>query len=459
MAGLADDEVWSDESLGDSLLPYVDVKPGANLKHALLSPHSSGMNLETPGGTRGLFSVLGESEGPCVCLYDSASKSCVKRISPDLGGAGFETRKAKRIGVIHTNHAFYSSELYVAACNSSVYIFKICPLDNDADNGGPKSTGLKLVRKFINLNFQVLDIGVSKWTTHSNDDDTLPCKDAYVFVLGSLAGAFMYTCETHLLENEEDGSCIAENNLLRQIKSSQYSVSNVAVGHATALVSMACKDGRCMVVEYGREHGRESTVAAEYRISTDKADGRITDLAFNNDDTLLIVSFWPGHVYVYKPAVVEMAGKMASLWLQTYCLPSINLLSNSDIKFPRFSPSMNPTVFTVAHLDTHDMIFIYQGRFAKWVVVNPRSGKRYFHVEKMIGNKLQQLLTPAREIGGSDDYSFHERISAFCITAIKSVRQEPSKQKAGDWISENCIFEITFVCLTNKKMYQFRIRA
>ena len=53
----------------------------------------------------------------------------------------------------------------------------------------------------------------------------------------------MYTFETQLLENGENGSCVVENSLLRQLKSSQYCVSNVAVGHVTNLVSMACKDG------------------------------------------------------------------------------------------------------------------------------------------------------------------------------------------------------------------------
>eukprot|EP00944_MAST-04C_sp_MAST-4C-sp1_P014576 g14576.t1 len=460
MAALADEEPDRENgNSGNGWLQYVDVKPGANLKHALLSPYSSNACLETPGNPLQLFSILGESEGPCVCLYDSNSKSCVKIISSDHVGGGFETLKTKRIGVIHTNHAFYSNELFVAAYSSSVYIFKISSLDDDANASNSKPVALKLVRQFTNLNFQVLDVGISKWTTHPSDDDTLSLKDSYVLVLGGSAGAFMYTFETQLLENDEKDCCVVENSLLRQLKSSQYCVSNVAVGHVTNLVSMACKDGRCMVLDYGHGYDKGSTVTSEYRISTDKTDGRITDLAFNSDDTLLIVSFWPGHVYVYKPAAIETVGNKASLWLQTYCLPSINLTTSSDINFPRFSPSMNPTVFSVAHLGKHDVVFIYQGRFDRWVVVDPRSGRRYFLVERMIGFELKRLLSPAREIGGSDDYSFHERISAFCITAIKCFHRESHEKTVNNCIREDCNFEIEFVCLTNKKVYQFRIRV
>ena len=180
MAALADEELGrvNEDSGGNGSLQYVDVKPGANLKHALLSPYSSNAYLETLGDSLQLFSLLGESEGPCICLYDSNSKSCVKTISANHGGGGFETRKMERIGVIHTNHAFCSNELFVAAYSSSVYIFKISSLDNDANSRNSKHTVLKLVRKFTNLNFQVLDIGISKWTTHPSEGDALSPKDS-----------------------------------------------------------------------------------------------------------------------------------------------------------------------------------------------------------------------------------------------------------------------------------------
>ena len=131
-------------------------------------------------------------------------------------------RKTERIGVIHTNHAFCSNELFVAAYSSSVYIFKISSLDDDANASNSKPVALKLVRQFTNLNFQVLDVGISKWTTHPSD--ALSLKDSYVLVLGGSAGAFMYTFETQLLENDEKDCCVVENSLLRQLKSSQYCV-------------------------------------------------------------------------------------------------------------------------------------------------------------------------------------------------------------------------------------------
>ena len=55
----------------------------------------------------------------------------------------------------------------------------------------------------------------------------------------------------------------------------------------------------------------------------------------------------------------------------------------------RFSPSINPTMFSIVRMnDAIDVLFIYQGRFDKWIVVNPLNGIRYYKIEKLIVNGL-----------------------------------------------------------------------
>ena len=99
-----------------------------------------------------------------------------------------------------------------------------------------------------------------------------------------------------------------------------------------------------------------NNIIDEFKIYMEKSDGRITDISFNCDDTILAISFWFGQVYVYKCITSPTTTKIMNdggnnntnnkIWIQTYCLPSIVLSLHQEKKDNRrFSPSINPTMF------------------------------------------------------------------------------------------------------------------
>ena len=151
-------------------------------------------------------------------------------------------------------------------------------------------------------------------------------------------------------------------------------------------------------------------------------------------------------------------------------------------KYPRFSPSVNPTIFTFVRVNNKtDILFIYQGRFNRWIVVNPLNGVRYFEVEHLIDRKLN--ITNRNNIhdgtNNADDNMFCECINGFCIIGMEKKKKKndatsPTKEmeKEGDQVmltkeffdadsggnnNEDEMVEMVVVCITNKKLYQFTI--
>ena len=196
--------------------------------------------------------------------------------------------------VVHTSHGFYLNKLFIATHGTNIYIYKIVN-DKNNTNGPPM---LKLMIRFINLNFQILDVDVSKWVTQETINNNR--EEEYIFAFGSPAGGFIYKHECKLFDNNSHKECVMENAMIQQFKSSQYNISNITLGHQKHIVAIGCKDGRCFIVNQDSKKNNNNHVSNESKIYMEKSDGRITDMSFNNDDTMLAISFWHGHVYVYK---------------------------------------------------------------------------------------------------------------------------------------------------------------
>ena len=95
----------------------------------------------------------------------------------------------------------------------------------------------------------------------------------------------------------------------------------------------------------------------------------------------------------------------------------------------RFSPSINPTMFSIVRMnDVIDVLFIYQGRFDKWIVVNPLNGIRYYKIEKLIVNglineKKKRMLAMAKSQEEEDTETI-ERVTGFCISNMMKKQKE-----------------------------------
>ena len=160
----------------------ITTKPGANLKNTLISPYSNNAYImlqnnivkdnddDNKQNNIQLFSLLGELNGPCISLYDNNNFNIVKHITLDNSKNNVNNDNNS---VIHTSHRFYLNELYIAIYGTNIYIYKI------------KNDKIILFLQFVNLNFQILDMDVSKWMISNNNKYV----EQYIFVFGSPAGA------------------------------------------------------------------------------------------------------------------------------------------------------------------------------------------------------------------------------------------------------------------------------
>ena len=476
----------------------ITTKPGANLKNTLISPYSNNAYImlqnnifkdnddDNKQNNIQLFSLLGELNGPCISLYDNNNYNIVKHITLDNSKNNVNNDNNS---VIHTSHCFYLNELYIAIYGTNIYIYKI------------KNDKIILFLQFINLNFQILDMDVSKWMISNNNNKYV---EQYIFVFGGPAGAFIYKHDCNNGNNNNE--IIQNNNTIKSFKSSEYNISNIALGHIKPIIAIACKDGRCIIMKHHHHHNQvevvdddlltttsnNNNIIDEFKIYMEKSDGRITDISFNCDDTILAISFWFGQVYVYKCITSPLTTKIMNdggnnntnnkIWIQTYCLPSIVLSLHQEKKDNRrFSPSINPTMFSIVRMnDAIDVLFIYQGRFDKWIVVNPLNGIRYDKIEKLIVNglineKKKRMLAMAKSQEEEDTETI-ERVTGFCISNMMKKQKEQNtmmdviekdissntmigkqEEESSHFfpLNDETMMEITLICFTNKSLYRF----